>query len=182
MWLSEQARKRGAPWPAAASVPAGPVRELGREVVWSLKSGGVIRVLRGPKGWMIDAGVMGLDRAATPNQALQVLARVIRTADYAGWLQLLPQRERAFWTSGRLATHLGDAHRRKRWLALSKRLESPPSSGWNLRWQEPGQRVAVDIGATPTPQMPKTTVIVGREQGVWKVLDVLPHHHYTARR
>jgi|GEM_PF-1923000 len=180
-WLSKGAQQRGLPWPAPSEVPTGTVAEMKRHATWVLPSGRRILIHRGGAGWRIDAGVLGLDRATTPQQALSVLARVIRSRDYAGLLELLPGAERKRWTPERLAQELDLPARRKAWKALADVL-AEASTPWPLAWLAPGQRARLTIRHKGLAGGAPTVIVLVKEGDGWKVLDVAPRSLYTSRR
>ncbi|PKN58415.1 MAG: hypothetical protein CVU56_05995 [Deltaproteobacteria bacterium HGW-Deltaproteobacteria-14] len=165
--LTPEARVVAPQWPRAADVAA-PVDavELSRSARWE-RAGGALVLERAASGWQIRAGVLGLMRAGTPEEALTSFALAILSRDYRALLNLLPQRDRPMWTADRLAAAFDAPATRARWIALAQGLRGGPAP---LTWIDRA-RVRAAVG--------ESTVVLVREDGGWKVFDVLPASVYT---
>lgn len=165
--LTPEAQAIAPPWPPAARLAAPlDTTEASRTARWD-GAGGPLVLERGPGGWQIRAGVLGLMRAGTPEEALTSFALVLLSHDYRALLGLLPERERPAWTAERLAAVFDHPAARARWVALAQILRA---NGSVLTWTD-RTRVRASVG--------EATVILVREDSGWKVFDVLPATVYT---
>ena len=165
--MTPEARVVAPQWPRAGELAdTVDAVEVSRSARWE-RPGGALVLERAASGWQIRAGVLGLMRAGTPEEALTSFALAILSRDYRALLNLLPERDRPAWTAERLAGAFDTPATRARWVALAQGLRSgsPP-----LTWIDRA-RVRAVVG--------ESTVILVREDGGWKVFDVLPASVYT---
>jgi hypothetical protein len=153
-------------------VPVGPAEERARQARWTGADGPPVLVVRGPAGWRIRSGVLGLTRASTPQEALDTFARALAARDYGTLLGLLPAAERRHWSAARLADVLDAGPRAGAWAALAAALGASAAS---LSWLDEGLRARAVI----TVGRGQTTILLVREEQAWKILDVLPATTYT---
>lgn len=142
---------------------AGPPVEASRRAIW--RTDGRDLVVAGVGGDLrLSGGVLGLSRATTPEEALSLLGRALRTGDHALVLELLPATERARWDATRLGARLAAS---PAWADLGRALEAGPLTVD----QESDDRAAATIGGT--------TIVVAREDEGWKVVDLTPREPYA---
>lgn len=165
--LSPAARVTAPQWPRASALTA-PLDpgEVSRTARWET-GGTTLSLERTGSGWRITGGVLGLMRAGTPEEALTSFALAVLSRDYRALLGLLPDRERPAWTADGLAAVLDAPAVRPAWVGLAKALRGDAAQ---LTWIDRA-RVRARIG--------ESTIVLVREDGGWKVFDVLPATVYT---
>ncbi|MGM0576298.1 MAG: hypothetical protein ACQEXJ_11260 [Myxococcota bacterium] len=164
----------GEAWPRDPEAAAPPAVEdddlelLERRARWPLPGGGALVVEADGDGPRIAAGVLGFRRASTPAEAALLLARAVRTGDWALLRSLLPAEERSHWTPARLAAAVRHPSVREAWEGLAAAIVAglPEAT-----WLDDGRRARLEAGET-------TLVLVAEPDG-WKVLDVRPAGTYT---
>ena len=165
--LSPSALAAAHPWPDAHAVPPElAANETWRGARWD-GAGGPLALERGREGWRITEGVLGLMRATTPEQALSSFALAVLSRDYRALLGLMPERDRAAWSSERLAAVFGAHGLEAKWTALAQGLRA---GGSKLTWVDRAQVRASLEG---------TTIVLVREDSGWKIFDVLPIEVYS---
>ena len=176
-WLSLEARQRGYRWPEPKDLPRGTPREVRRNALWGLASGRRLEVQRESGGWKIRSGILGLDAADTPQQALSIFARAIESRDYGGLIRLMPEAERPRWTAKDLAAVLDKPALRAAWAALAAAIRANQGPV-EVVWVVPGRRARISVSVNG-----HTAQVELIEQGAaWKVLDVAPRRLYTPAR
>jgi len=169
-WLTLEAQARAPLWPDAAARPtAASVTESARSARWD---DGAIDVVRGPAGWQIRRGVLGLAHAESPERALDAFGRALVARDWAMVLELVPADLKGAWTADRLGDTLASGARATRWRALGEALAAGRFTLEPLGAERSRARVTLGSAATE--------VVVAREGSGWKVFDVTPRSEYTA--
>lgn len=165
--LTPAAQVEAPQWPRASvlSAPLDP-GEVGRTARWG-EGASALALERTANGWRITTGVLGLMRAGTPEEALTSFALAVLSRDYRALLGLLPDRERPAWTADGLAAALDAPGIRPQWVTLATEIRGDAAQ---LTWIDRG-RVRARVG--------DSTIVLVREDGGWKVFDVLPASVYT---
>jgi len=175
-WLTADAQARAPLWPPLSSLPAATsVAEVGRSAVWRGPQGddAAIVVVRGPRGWQITEGVLGLSHADSPERALDTFGRALVARDWTMVLELLPSDMKAAWSTDRLAQELSRGWRAARWKQLGEALVAARYTMQERTADRARASVKLDSGAV-------TEVAVMREGAGWKVFDVTPRSEYIA--
>ncbi len=173
--LAREVQVKAPQWPAPSALPdAASVHEVERTAVWS--GARELELVRGPHGWTMRRGVLGLFRLDSPEGALTALARAIEARDVGLLLALMPDESRRQQVPGALERAL--SVRAAAWTALARAID-----GGRLTWvsrEAARAEVRIAVGARDGGGDEGHRVVLALEDGGWKVFDVRPWSEYTA--
>lgn len=169
-WLSPEAQARapivGAPMDAPDPTS---VAEVGRSATW--EGGRELLLVRTAEGWRIRRGVLSLFSADSPEGAMSSLARAIEARDLQRVIDLVPSGSRGLVDPSQLGALIAG---HPAWGALARAIIGG-HVGWVARERERAEAV-VAVGGQ------EHRLVLVREDGGWKVFDVMPRTSYLEPR